>query len=96
MKASDVKFDNIFVLFLTGMEQGLDLGFLFNNIDTLGEIQISSFNLTTQPCLPVPKPTCQRMIGWIIFIGMFHNRQLLFLGPFIHFLIYTYPPFLNI
>ena len=77
MKASDVKFDNIFVLFLTGMEQGLDLGFLFNNVETLGEIQISAVNLTTQPCLPVPKPTSQRMIGWIIFIGMFHNLKML-------------------
>ena len=77
MKASIYNFDKNFVSFLTGMEQGLDLGFLFNNVDTLGEIQISSFNLTTQPCLPVPKPTSQRMIGWIIFIGMFHNLKLL-------------------
>ena len=87
MKASIDILDNIFASFLTGMEQGLDLGFLFNNIDTLGEIQISSFNWTTQPCLPVPKPTSQRMSGWIIFIGMFHNFKLhivklsTFLGP---------------
>ena len=73
-------------VFFSGMEQGLDLGFLFNNVDTLGKIQISSFNLTTQPCLPVPKPTSQRMIGWIIFIGMFHKSPTIvflstFLGP---------------
>ena len=86
MKASIYNFDKNFVSFIIGMEQGLDLGFLFNNIDSLGEIQITSFNLTTQPCLPVPKPTSQRMIGWGIFIGMFHNLKLLsdcplFLGP---------------
>ena len=34
IKASIYNFDKKIVSFLTGMEQGLDLGFLFNNVDT--------------------------------------------------------------
>ena len=54
-----------------GMDQGLDLEILFNNVDTLGKIQITKVDLTTDPCLPIPKSTGYDMIGWILFIIIF-------------------------
>ena len=53
------------------MDQGLDLDILFNNADTLGKIQITKVDLTTDPCLPIPKSTANDMIGWILFIITF-------------------------
>ena len=53
------------------MDQGLDLEILFNNADTLGKIQITKVDLTTDPCLPIPKSTANDMIGWILFIITF-------------------------
>ena len=54
-----------------GMDQGLDFGFLLNNRESLGKIQIHAMDLTTDPCLPKPKATDKSMIGWIIFIILF-------------------------
>ena len=53
------------------MDQGLDLEILFNNVDTLGKIQITKVDLTNDPCLPSPKSTANDMIGWIIMIIIF-------------------------
>ena len=53
------------------MEQGLDLEILFNNIDTVGGIQIRKLDLTKDPCFPIPKSTPNNMIGWILFIIFF-------------------------
>ena len=53
------------------MDQGLDLDILFNNADTLGKIQITKVDLTTDPCLPIPKSTANDMIGWILLIISF-------------------------
>ena len=53
------------------MDQGLDLDVLFNNADTLGKIQVTKVDLTTDPCLPIPKSTANDMIGWILFIITF-------------------------
>ena len=53
------------------MDQGLDLKILFDNVDTLGKIQITKVDLTNDPCLPIPKSTGNDMIGWIIFIIIF-------------------------
>ena len=56
---------------ILGMDQGLDLDVLFNNADILGKIQITKVDLTTDPCLPIPKSTANDMIGWILFIITF-------------------------
>ena len=53
------------------MDQGLDLGILFNNVDNLATIPLEPIDLTTDPCLPIPKHTHKRMIGWIVFIIVF-------------------------
>ena len=53
------------------MDQGLDLKILFDNVDTLGKIQITKVDLTNDPCLPIPKSTANDMIGWILFIIFF-------------------------
>ena len=53
------------------MEQGLDFGMLLNNQESIGQIKVKAFDLTTDPCLPKPKSTDKSMIGWIIFINLF-------------------------
>ena len=52
------------------MEQGLDFGVLLNNHESIGQIRLTAFDFTTDPCLTKPKATDQRMIGWIIFINV--------------------------
>ena len=60
-----------FCYVILGMDQGLDLDVLFNNADTLGKIQVTKVDLTTDPCLPIPKSTANDMIGWILLIISF-------------------------
>ena len=63
------KFPHIYGIL--GMDQGLALDVLFNNADILGKIQITKVDLTTDPCLPIPKSTANDMIGWILLIISF-------------------------